>query len=298
MSKSHKLPFSENSLVSNKPLQLVYSDVWGPTQKSIDGYAYYVTFIDHYSKYVWLYPMKQKSDTHDLFIHFQKLVENYFHTRIVSVFTDNGGEYQKLKNHFLSCGISHYTTPPHTPEHNGTAERRHRSIVETGLAMLQFSSLPSNYWSHAFQAAVYLLNRLPSSAISFQTPFSRLFGMSHNFKRLKSFGCLCFPWLRPYNNSKLQCHSLPCIFFGYSPTQSAYKCYDPKANRLYLSRHVQFVEHIFPSETCTSSHQFTDYFRDASCTGSAQQQNSSPVAPTVVASVPLAISIPSDSDLF
>ncbi|XP_019183729.1 PREDICTED: uncharacterized protein LOC109178647 [Ipomoea nil] len=54
--KSHKLPFSKNTLVSTKPLQLVYTDVWGPTENSIDEFRYYVIFVDHFSKYIWLYP--------------------------------------------------------------------------------------------------------------------------------------------------------------------------------------------------------------------------------------------------
>ncbi|GJV96906.1 retrovirus-related pol polyprotein from transposon RE1 [Tanacetum coccineum] len=91
------------------------------------------------------------------------------------------GEYQKLIPFFSSCGISHLTSPPHTPEHNGTAERRHQHIVETGLSLLHFSSLPFHYWSHVFQAAVYLINRLPSSVLSFKSPFEMLFHKIPNY---------------------------------------------------------------------------------------------------------------------
>lgn len=48
--KSRKLPFAENSLHSSKPLELIYSDVWGPTDLSIDGFRYYLIFVDHFSK--------------------------------------------------------------------------------------------------------------------------------------------------------------------------------------------------------------------------------------------------------
>lgn len=227
--------------------------------------------------------MKKKSDTYELFISFQKLVENYFQTKIISVFSDNGGEYHKLKSHFLSVGISHYTTPPHTPEHNGTAERRHRHIVETGLSLLHHASLPISYWSHAFQVAVYLINRLPSSALSFHTPYFKLFGKDHTVGRLKSFGCLCFPWLRPYNSSKLQSRSLPCIFLGYSATQSAYKCWDPKNQRLYISRHVKFVEHIYPNLSPDKYHSCSPLARDSFCAGST---HSGLPIPTVSQDVP------------
>ncbi|RVW53564.1 Retrovirus-related Pol polyprotein from transposon RE2 [Vitis vinifera] len=62
-------------------------------------------------------------------------------------------------------GVSHLTSPPHTPEHNGYSERRHRHIVETGLSLLTHASMPLSYWPFAFSTAVYLINPLDVSAI-------------------------------------------------------------------------------------------------------------------------------------
>jgi hypothetical protein len=107
-------------------------------------------------------PLKAKSDVHSIFLVFQKLVENTFNSKIVLIYTDGGGEFQALKSFFRSHGINHLQTPPHTPQHNGAAERRHRHLVETGLTLLQTASFPSKYWSYAFQTAVYLINRLPT----------------------------------------------------------------------------------------------------------------------------------------
>nr|KYP46384.1 Retrovirus-related Pol polyprotein from transposon TNT 1-94 [Cajanus cajan] len=132
ISKSHKLPFSSSSLHSKKPLDLVYTDVWGPTPvRSLDGFLYYLIFVDHFSKYVWLFPLKNKSDVSIIFPQFKNLVEKYFNTPLVSIYSDNGGEFLKLKHYLSQHGISHFTTPRHTPELNATAERRHRHIVET-----------------------------------------------------------------------------------------------------------------------------------------------------------------------
>ncbi|KAI3526642.1 hypothetical protein L1887_05902 [Cichorium endivia] len=247
INKSHKLPFGPNSFTATKPLQLLYSDVWGPVQSSIDHFTYYVIFVDYFSKYVWFYPLKRKSDVATIFPQFKLLVEKFFGSPLVSIFTDNGGEYQGLQPFLQSHGISHYTTPPHTPEQNGVAERRHRHIVETGLALLHYAKLPLTYWTHAFQTAVYLINRLPTHVLHNQSPFQRLFHTPPNYTRLKPFGCLCYPWLKPYSSSKLHPKSTPCLFLGYSTSKSAYKCFDPLTKRLYHSRHVQFIEHIFPS---------------------------------------------------
>ena len=63
LAKSHKLPFSQSTYKSTRPLALIHSNVWGPAPiTSHFGYSYYVIFVDDYSKYTWLFPMKKKSD--------------------------------------------------------------------------------------------------------------------------------------------------------------------------------------------------------------------------------------------
>ena len=178
----------------------------GPVQKSFVGYLYYVVFVNYYSKYAWLYPIKHKSDVCKIFPQFKLLVEKFFQTTIIPIFSDNGGEYQGLTSFLQSMGISHYTTPPHTPEQNGVAERRHRRIVETGLALLHYAGLPLTFWSHAFQTVVHLINRLPTPIFESGTPFHSLQYQSQvpNYSKLKTFACLCYPWLHPYSTVHLQ----------------------------------------------------------------------------------------------
>jgi histone deacetylase 1/2 len=69
--KSHQLPFSLSSHVTNAPLELIYSDVWGPTQTSVSGHNYYVSFVDVYICFTWLYLIKHKSGVFDVFVQFQ-----------------------------------------------------------------------------------------------------------------------------------------------------------------------------------------------------------------------------------
>lgn len=80
--------------------------------------------------------MKKKYDSLDIFIYFQSLVENFFNTQIKQFFSDNGGEYIKMRHRLSSSGITHLTSLPHTPDHNGYAEKRHRHLVKTRLALL------------------------------------------------------------------------------------------------------------------------------------------------------------------
>ena len=76
--KSHKLSFSTSTLVSSQPLETIFSNVWTSPIISHNGFKYYVIFIDHFTKYIWFYPLKQKSEVKDIFIRFKTIVEKHF----------------------------------------------------------------------------------------------------------------------------------------------------------------------------------------------------------------------------
>ena len=253
INKSHKIPFSQSTITSSRPLEYIFSDVWSSPILSLDKYRYYLLLVDHYTRYTWLYPLKQKSQVKETFIAFKSLVENRFQAKIGTVYSDNGGEFIALRDYFVKNGISHLTSPPHTPEHNGISERKHRHVVETGLTLLSHASIPKTYWPYAFAAAIYLINRLPTPVLGLQSPFQKLFGQPPNYNKLRVFGCSCYPWLRPYNKHKLEDRSLRCVFLGYSTSQSAYFCLHIPTGRIYTSRHVQFDEQTFPFYVATSA---------------------------------------------
>lgn len=89
--KSHQLPFLDSSRVVKHPLELVFSDVWGHAQTSVSGHNYYVSFIDAYSRFTWLYLIKRKSDVFDVFVQFQAHVEHLLKHKIIHVQSDWGG---------------------------------------------------------------------------------------------------------------------------------------------------------------------------------------------------------------
>lgn len=86
-----------SSLTSSMSLELVYSDVWTSPVLSIDGFKYYVLFVDDFTYHVWIYPLKRKSDVLPTIVAFKTLVENSLHTKIITLYTDNGGEFIALR---------------------------------------------------------------------------------------------------------------------------------------------------------------------------------------------------------
>lgn len=80
--KMHKLPFYVSSLQSKKPFDLIYSDVQGPFKIiSKEVYKYYIFFVDHFTRYIWLIPIFQKSDAYDIILKF-KLIAKKRHRSI------------------------------------------------------------------------------------------------------------------------------------------------------------------------------------------------------------------------
>jgi transposase InsO family protein len=246
--KMHRLPFTHSQFQSTQPLELVHSNVWGPAPvNSCNGYRYYLLFVDDFFRFSWLFLLKSKSEVLNTFKHFKATVENQLSKQIKFLRTDYGGEYtSNAFTDFCSThGITHQFSCPHTPQQNGIVERKHRHIIESALTLLSYATLPIIQWSYAVTTAIHLINRLPIPKLSHKSPWEKLFHKSPDFTHLKTFGCLCFPYLRPYNHHKLQPRTTPCIFLGYPAHTKGYICLNPVTQRTYLSKHVLFNETEF-----------------------------------------------------
>ena len=83
LGKMHQLPFNRSEIKSKSPLEMVYSDIWGPSPMvSTTGHRYYISFVDDYTRFTWLFPIALKSDALPVFLRFKTQVELQFHTHI------------------------------------------------------------------------------------------------------------------------------------------------------------------------------------------------------------------------
>lgn len=160
--------------------------------------------MDDFSRFTWLCALRQKSEFPAIFRQFQVFVENQFDRKIKVFQSDGGTEFTNnmLKSLFRDSGIQHCISCPYTPSQNGRAERKHRHITETGLAMLFHSRVPVSYWVDAFSTEVYTINRLPSKLLGDKSTFELLFGVSPNYENFHPFGCCVYPCLRDYVANK------------------------------------------------------------------------------------------------
>ena len=243
--KAHQLPYNESKFRAKKPLELIHSDVFGPVkQASVSGMRYMVTFIDDYSRYVWTFFMKEKSETFSKFQEFKTAVEGELRTKICCLRSDNGGEYvsEEFGRYLKECGIRHQFTCANTPQQNGVAERKNRHLAEICRSMLHAKNVPGRFWVEAMKTVAHVINKLPQPRLGFISPFETLWNMKPTVSSFRVFGCVCYVCVPSHLRSKFDKKAIRCIFIGYDNQRKGWKCCDPTTGKCYTSRDVVFDE--------------------------------------------------------
>ncbi|CAA7028218.1 unnamed protein product [Microthlaspi erraticum] len=177
MGKTHRSSFGPAQHVTKGKLDYIHSDLWGSPNVpiSLGNSQYFISFIDDWSRKVWIYFLKSKDEAFDKFSEWKRMVELQSERKVKKLRTDNGLEF--CNNRFdglcKQAGIVRHKTCAYTPQQNGAAERLNRSIVNKVRSMLSESGLEQRFWAEAASTAVYLINRSPSSVIDFEIPEER-----------------------------------------------------------------------------------------------------------------------------
>lgn len=150
-----------------------------------------------------------------------------------------------LSTLFNSLDIIHQTTCAYTPQRNGVVERKHRHILELTRAIRFQAYIPLKFWGLCAQAAVYIINRLRSSVINNNTPYTMIFHKLSSLSHLRVLGCLCFAKALQ-ETDKLKSMSRIAIYMGYAFTQKGYLLYDLTSHTFFVHRDVLFKEDVFP----------------------------------------------------
>lgn len=172
----HSYPLSIHNK-SSFPFHLLHSGVWEPSPTtSLFRFRYFVTFVDDYSKCTWVYLMKTKDEVCNIFQKFHKMIQTQFDAFVRILRSDNGDEYisSTLQAYLTDCGIEHQTSGVGTPQQNGVVECKNHHLLEVTKALLFSMNVPKTFWSKALLTASYLINRMPSRVLNFQSPFTIL----------------------------------------------------------------------------------------------------------------------------
>ncbi|KAH9762567.1 hypothetical protein KPL70_000851 [Citrus sinensis] len=219
--------------------EYVYSDVWVPTKAaSIGGSHYFVTFVDDFSRRVWVYTMRQNEEVLEIF----ELMETQTSRKIKVLRSDNRGEY--TSDPFLQVcqneSIKRHFTVRHTLQQNGVAERMNRILLENVRCMLSNPDLDKKFWTEVVSYASHLVNRLPSAAIGGKTPMEMWSGKhAQDYDSLRIFGC---PTYYHVKNGKLDHRARKAIFMRFKGGVKGLKLWDLENKKFVCSRDVTFDE--------------------------------------------------------
>jgi hypothetical protein len=242
LGKMTKSPFSGTFERGNDLLDIIHTDVCGPFRSATkDDNRYYVTFTDDFSRYGYVYLIKHKSDTFQKFKDFKHEVENQLGKMIKVLRSDRGGEYlsTEFNDYLKECGIIPQLSPPRTPQLNGVAERRNRTLLDMVRSMMSRASLPVSFWGYALETAAHVLNLVPTKKVS-KTPHEMWCGKSPSLAHIKIWGCEVF--VRHESQDKLAARAEKCIFVGYPQKSFGYLFYRPSENVVFVARRGVFLE--------------------------------------------------------
>lgn len=246
--KQTKKSFKASETESTEILQLIHSDLMGPQNTRSLGHALYLlTFIDDYSRKVFVYFLKKKSETFGKFVEFKKYIEKQSGEKIKAIRTDGGGEYmsKEMENFLIRRGIKHEKTIPYTPQQNGVAERMNRSLTEKAKCFLFDADLPKSYWAEAISMAAYVINRTPCRRLAnkeIKTPEEFFTGKRCDLSDLKLFGSKVMV-LRPrQTRSKWDENTTKMVFVGYDDCVKGLRCVNTSNRKIIVSRNVKFFE--------------------------------------------------------
>ncbi|GJT37651.1 putative RNA-directed DNA polymerase [Tanacetum coccineum] len=246
--KQTRKPFPLSEHKTSNVGDLIHLDLWRPYKvTSREGFRYFLTVVDDFSRGVWLYLLKTKDEVCNMFKSFHSLLLTQFNCKIKNVRSDNGTEFvnNNMDMFFNHNGIIHQTTCPYTPQQNGIVERKHRHLLNVARSLMFQGWIPLYMWTECVLTAVYLINRLPSSLLNGNSPFKMIYGIKPKLSHIRSFGCLCYSTVLN-NSDKFSSMSVKCVLIGFSTVKKAYKLYSLDDKTVFYARDVKFYENVFP----------------------------------------------------
>jgi hypothetical protein len=175
---------------SSSPLDLIYSDLMGPfPHPSINKARYMLIFVEYFSRFTWIFFLKKKSEVFQHLKDFKSLVETQLGKKLKILRTGNKGEYvnHDIQNLCHEVGIQFQHIVPYTPQQNGVAERKNRSLKEMASFMLHAKSLPHMLWAEALNFSTYIQKISPHRYFKDKIPYEAWSGLKPEVTHFRIF---------------------------------------------------------------------------------------------------------------
>jgi transposase InsO family protein len=153
---------ANNIMTTTRPLEMLHMDLFGPVAYiSIGGNKYGLVIVDDYSRFTWVLFLQDKSETQEVLKKFLRRAQNKFDAK-VKIRSDNGTEFKntQVEDFLDEEGIKHEFLAPYTPQQNGVAKRKNRTLIEMVRTMLDEYKTSDRFWAEAINTACHATNHL------------------------------------------------------------------------------------------------------------------------------------------
>jgi len=254
-----RLCFPLSASKSKNYFDLIHVSVWGLyLLSSIHCHKYFLTIIDDYSRYIWVSPLKQKSEVGKILENFVVFIHTQFEAAIKVIKSDNGTKFF-MTNFFISKEIIHQTSCVNTPQQNSIVERKYGHLLNVARALMIQSHLSKNLLVILCDIhVVHIINMLPTPVLNDFSPHEMLYKTPPNFNQLKVFGSLCYASTLSTNRSKFDPRASKCVFIGFKKGTKGYILLNVQSREIFMYRDVVFYEHVFPYQRVEDTSNETD----------------------------------------
>ncbi|GJS51923.1 putative ribonuclease H-like domain-containing protein [Tanacetum coccineum] len=244
--KQHKASCKAKSVSSiSQPLQLLHMDLFGPTSvRSLNHKTYCLVIADDFSKFSWVFFLRTKDETSRILKDFIRQIENQLIQKVKTIRSDNGTEF-KNRDFIEFCGskgIKREYSNARTPQQNGVAERKNKTLIEAARTMLADSFLPNTFWAEAVSTACYVLNRVLVTKSHNKTPYELVTSKIPIISYRRPFGCHMTILNTIDHLGKFDGKSEEGFLVGYSLQCKAFKVYNLETKRVEENLHITFLE--------------------------------------------------------
>ncbi|GJS15936.1 putative ribonuclease H-like domain-containing protein [Tanacetum coccineum] len=244
--KQHKASCKAKTVSSiSHSLQLLHMDLFGPTSvRSLNHKTYCLVITDDFSRFSWVFFLRTKDETSAILKDFIRQIENQLNQKVKTIRSDNGTEF-KNKDVIEFCGlkgIKREYSNARTPQQNGVAERKNRTLIEAARTMLADSFLPNTFWAEAVSTACYVLNRVLVTKPHNKTPYELLTGKIPIISYIRPFGCHVTILNTIDHLGKFAGKSDEGFLVGYSLQSKAFRVYNLETKRVEENLHITFLE--------------------------------------------------------
>nr|GEV64751.1 putative ribonuclease H-like domain-containing protein [Tanacetum cinerariifolium] len=229
----------------DQPLFRLHMDLFGPTfVKSLNKKNYCLVITDDYSRFTWVFFLATKDETSPILKTFLDGLKNQLSLRVKVIRSDNETEFKNSDlNQFCGLkGIKREFSVPRTPQQNGIAKRKNRTLIEAARTMLANLLLPILFWAEAVNTACYVQNKVLVTKPHNKTPYELLHGRTPSIGFIRPFGCpvTILNTLDPLG--KFQEKVDEGFLVGYSVCSKEFRVFNSRTRIIQETLHVNFLE--------------------------------------------------------